>query len=941
MVMILVLTGLSVGGIVIGVLYFTTFKEQTATLTRVVRGQAHLVERLANERGVDLNQDNHLDECALVRKMLEIVQGIDLGDSGEFVLGRKNGDQVEFLFPSSQLDNTIPPPVDFGNFLAVPMQNALMGLSGVGIETDYRGEKVLAAYQPVGVFGWGLVAKKDVKELRAPFVHAASVAGSVGMVIIVLGVVLFRWIGQPVLRRLEDSEKKYRDLFEFANDGILLIDLGKLVVQDVNWLAARQLGYAREELLGLDVREISVSDPTEEAEDCFLRLMQADGLVCNHLFRCKDGSRIFVEISARRLSLGGVQGVQWLVRDITERKKIEHELLRHRENLEEMVQQRTDELRKARDAAEEGARTRESFLINMSHEIRTPMNGVLGMADLILKTSLSQQQRHYVETIHRSGRTLLRIINDILDFSKIQAGRLTLERLQFDLDVVILDIRNLFLQRARSRGLTFELRVVEGVPSRLVGDPYRLNQVLFNLVGNAIKFTERGTVVLSVDLLELHEENVLLRFHVQDSGIGISEEFQRNMFQAFSQEDTSVARRFGGTGLGLAITQRLLCLMGSRLEVESVVGQGAKFWFEVRFDRPQPGDQEGMGVWQQARQSVIDANTMFTGNILLVEDNLVNQEVAAATLESFGCRVTVAGDGRHALHLLCESDCSFDIVFMDCEMPVLDGIETAMRVRSWERQNGKPGVPIIALTAHVLKESRHRCLDAGMNDFLRKPFSPSDVGEMLHRWLPPERAVIHEKKESDPLALFFLDQATSLDATPSDHGGGMMASDPLVAFSLDQATDPDATSAEHGGMKDGGMEEIFAMPVLDRETLGHIDELSSKRGNDLLEKMVGHFTQRTPLLLAELNAAIERGDGEGVRVAAHTLKSSGLVMGTQRLAGLGRAMENGCKDMDRARILVRQAFVVYEESFQALNELLHGPSRAMENRGAPARTRDS
>ena len=672
---------------------------------------------------------------------------------------------------------------------------------------------------------------------------------------------------------LARSEAHFRALFESSNDAVMLLD--EKGFSDCNAATLALFGCAcQEEFCRLHPADISPPVQPQGEDSLSLakaRIATALAQGSNRfewMHRRTDGHDFPTEVLLNTVVLDGKMVLLAVVRDITERKEAESKILL------------------AKKEAEAASQAKTVFLATMSHEIRTPMNGLLGMADLILRTPLTEQQRHYVETIHRSGRTLLRIINDILDLSKIQAGQMRLELLQFDLNEVIRDIIDIFVERVKSKGLAMRCEIADLVPIHLLGDPHRLSQILFNLIGNAIKFTEEGSVSVAVEVIEEQHAYVMLCFRVIDAGIGISPEYQQQMFQAFSQEDSSVSRKFGGTGLGLAISRNLVAMMDGEIGVESAPGCGSTFWFTARFGKQQEKDRQKIATWQAQQHPPTPENVRFEGQVLLVEDNQVNQEVAMATLEMFGCHVAVAENGQRAIALLHKTDPPFDAVFMDCEMPILDGFEATRRLRQWENETGHPRTPVIALTAHVLEQSRQQCREAGMDDYLRKPFSQADLGAILYRWMPKRLVANHKNKDIFP-------------ASP-----------------LCSSTQP-PLEAEH---KNG---EPHAAPVLDQTALSRIFELTRKGNKSLFNKMVDSYLMRTPELLNALQQAIEQNDQEGVRVAAHTLKSSSLTMGAIRLAEMGRAMEENYTDLARVRYHLQSSGSTFDEVRQALSALCH------------------
>ncbi|MES2937594.1 MAG: response regulator [Pseudomonadota bacterium] len=415
---------------------------------------------------------------------------------------------------------------------------------------------------------------------------------------------------------------------------------------------------------------------------------------------------------------GTVVGLVVTFRDVTEQRRAAA-----------LRAEAEEAMRRAKEAAEDAARAKTDFLANMSHEVRTPITAVTGLAHLLAGTALSERQRDYVDKLQRSGQHLLGVVNDILDFSKIEAGQLPIEEVPFEVGALMDHVAVLLADRARGKGLALRFDTAPDLPPRLLGDPLRLGQILVNFAGNAIKFTATGEVAVTARMQQDADGGLLLRCEVSDTGIGLTPEQMGRLFQSFQQADASTTRKFGGTGLGLAISRRLAGLMGGDTGVESEHGRGSTFWFTARVRTAPP---EAANDAQAAEAQDLSLQAIAGARVLVAEDNDINQLVITELLQDFGLVVDIAEDGRVAVDKAVAG--AYDLVFMDMQMPVLDGVAATRELRAMARLKG---LPIVAMTANTMERDRERCMAAGMDDFVLKPFDPEDLRRVLRRWIAP------------------------------------------------------------------------------------------------------------------------------------------------------------------------------------------------------------
>jgi len=538
-----------------------------------------------------------------------------------------------------------------------------------------------------------------------------------------------------------------RSLIEASLDPLITISsTGKIM--DMNQATADIIGLSKEEITDSDFFDY-FTEP-HEARNVYKEVFERGSVANSPLtLRHVDGklTDVLFNGSVFKSNTGKVLGVVIVARDVTGQKRVATELLQTKEaaiKANDEAQEAKSTAQAAMRKAEEAVRAKQQFLSNMSHEIRTPMNAIIGMSHLALQTELDSKQRNYIEKVKQSAELLLGVINDILDFSKMEAGHLTIEHIEFNLEDVLDNLSTLIYYKAEMKGLELLFDIDTDVPVALIGDPLRLGQILVNLANNAVKFTQHGEISLRVSREQGNDE-ALLQFSLRDTGIGIPQDAAHKLFQRFRQIDESPTRKYLGMGLGLAMSKRLVELMGGRIGFDSTLGQGSTFWFTVlaparsastaslKADRPKPAapviKAAPDGAHSHSGQS--HNGQLHSGTrILLVEDNPVNQVIGATILRKAGMMVDIAADGAEALAKLQSR--SYAAVLMDSQMPVMDGITATREIR---KLPGLQALPIIALSANCEPQQVVAYLEAGMNDHLVKPIDGRNLLATLKRWI--------------------------------------------------------------------------------------------------------------------------------------------------------------------------------------------------------------
>ncbi len=640
---------------------------------------------------------------------------------------------------------------------------------------------------------------------------------------------------KQVENMLRDAEERHRGILLNVSEGIINID-DRGNINYVNPAMLQMFEYDESEMIGQNVK-ILMPEPDSGNHDGYLAHYHTKtgsniiGVGRELEGFTKGGRRFPIELTVTEVNLKGKRCFVGLLRNITERL-----------NMESIRKKAEIELLLAKETAEAATRAKADFLANMSHEIRTPMNAIIGMTHLAKQADPTPKQKNYLTKIDNAAQSLLGIINDILDFSKIEAGKLELEKIPFSLDKVMSSLADIVCHKAEEKGLEIVFSIAQDLPPQLIGDPLRLGQILINLVNNSIKFTEHGEIVVKAA-----QDDVTGRliFTVSDTGIGMTPEQLSNLFQSFSQADTSITRKYGGTGLGLSISKQLCELMGGEIHVESEPGKGSTFSFTANFSRDDCFvSEQPCPVCEPCQVvSLHDSAELAGRKVLLVEDNEINCELATELMTDLGLSVTIAHNGREGVDRIAME--SFDLVLMDIQMPVMDGLTATRLIRNDDRFGC---LPIIAMTAHAMSGDRERSLEAGMNDHITKPIAPDKLTETLLRWMPVKPA---PSPETSPQP---TEAAVPVDGLPEQ----------LPPFNIQAAL------------------------------------VWTNGKPKLLRKMILGFRDKFSNAASELRKLVEEGKADDAERLAHTLKSTTATLEARELSAAAATVEHAFRSGETA-----------------------------------------
>ena len=522
---------------------------------------------------------------------------------------------------------------------------------------------------------------------------------------------------------LEKSEQKYRLLYEKSEDAMIVFS-GKTCTQ-VNNAAVKLFGYESiEQLIKTPSINLSpVFQPNnvksfDEAIKIFNTVIKEGHSSIEWICKHKDGHFFTTSVTLTAIPAKNRTDILCVIRDISKQKKIENRLIQ------------------AQIKSEEASMAKSDFLANISHEIRTPMNGVIGSTELLLNTQLEEKQKYFAHTIKDSAQSMLTIINDILDYSKIEAGMFDLDNHPFNIIDLLKQINSSFANKVKAKNLKFKLKVDPKMNQWVLGDAGRIRQIFTNLIGNSLKFTKEGSISLIGQIVKEDKKSMYVKFNIIDTGIGISKAKQKQIFERFTQADGSTTRKYGGTGLGLSISRQLSSLMGGEVNFSSKADEGTNFWFTIKLQKTQKPEK----IHQKNKNNELP---QYSANVLVVEDNQTNQMVAKEILSLYGIKVKIANDGLESIECLKQKN--FNLVFMDCHMPVLDGYKATQKIRKYDSKDLNPSTPIIAMTASAMQGDKEKCIAYGMDDYITKPIDIDILGEMLNKWLNPKGGNLQHK----------------------------------------------------------------------------------------------------------------------------------------------------------------------------------------------------